>query len=735
MDLGAQNQAPLMKNAAQFSVSAHGACGRCTMRRRAVGPLLPTLVRLLLLQLVCGSGGGGGGSSAPAAPRTLCVCGPENDLYRLLQPPPQRYASVASALAARPGRGDALLVLADGYPTMPTAISPAQYAAIAAAGARVFVEFPAALPARSALNLSGSTPQPLDEACGISAGAGHNGGAGLGSSSISRVVIATNATRGHGLAPMRILGIHGSVVMPTTLGARQSCLPWPAGKRRAMNASVRVVLPTHLSALCARPTEQPPSHVEYAGVVCGADGAILWQNFSVKDVRSGLKTTQCSFTCAASPEFCGPECGGASPKVPTLPSHLCPAASNNGSGAGEAAPVIAVAARVAGYDTALFGLPADGIAAILFEATDSALVATTSFSNVLQGRYGPTEAWDSLLAFILSWVGSTLTLSPLMPLVRPTYTRNETLSLVAAERKALAGAVTHLCDMSGLLYSSLSGTQAADLDRQCPVSTAPPAGSATACINEGFSSVIDWRGNQPERNNTVSRRTDGDAYAALGIAMAGVVEQNQTRIEIGAAMIEYIFFWSGCQQRLEAGSSGAEAADASKGLVAWFPVPNDGAALYYAQVDAAVFISGVALAGLLPRERQERWAEPLLHQAFGNLRTTGLQGFRPSSTNQRTMRARGWRSYFNSSMAANCGRDCTVGMQSWMWYTYLWAGHHTGISLFGERVYEATRQEMALWYQGRWQCITTMSQQLVRHVQLVLCIIATSAFPVASVFD
>jgi hypothetical protein len=65
------------------------------MRRRAVGPLLPTLVRLLLLQLVCGSGGGGGGSSAPAAPRTLCVCGPENDLYRLLQPPPQRYASVA----------------------------------------------------------------------------------------------------------------------------------------------------------------------------------------------------------------------------------------------------------------------------------------------------------------------------------------------------------------------------------------------------------------------------------------------------------------------------------------------------------------------------------------------------------------------------------------------------------------------------------------------------------------
>ena len=429
-----------------------------------------------------------------AAPSTLCVCGPNNDLFRLLRPPPRRYASVAAALAASPGRGDALLVLADGYPTTPAAISPAQYAAVAAAGARIFVEFPAALPAGSALNLSSSTPQPLDQACGIGAGAGHNGGGGLGSSSIARIVIATNATTAHGLAPMRILGIHGSVAMPTTLSAAQSCLPWPAGKRRAMNASVQVVLPTHLSALCARPTEQPPSHVEYTGVVCGADGAILWHNFTVRDVRSVLKAKQCSFTCAASPEFCG-ACGGKSPKVPTLPSHLCPA-SNSGGGAGAAAPVIAVAARVAGYDTAVFGLPADGVAAILFEArADSVLVATTSFSNVLQGRYGPVRAWGSLLAFVLSWVGSTHTLAPLVPLVRPVHARNESLpSAVVAERKTLAAAVTHLCDMSGLLYSSLSGTQRVDLDRQCPVSTVPPAGNATACINEGFSSVIDWRG-------------------------------------------------------------------------------------------------------------------------------------------------------------------------------------------------------------------------------------------------
>eukprot|EP01043_Picozoa_sp_COSAG02_P068766 COSAG02_NODE_11538_length_1703_cov_1.430798_1_plen_459_part_01 len=389
-----------------------------------------------------------------AASRTLCVCQPRNDFFRLLRPPPDLYHNISAALASQPKPGDALLVLADGYPTQPTIISPVQYAAIAAAGVRVFVEFPAALPASSALNLSSSMPQALDQACGISAEPSHNGGVGLGSSSISRVVIATNATMGHGLAPMRILGIHGSVVMPTTLGTVQSCLPWPADKPRTVNTSVQVVLPTHLSALCARPTEQPPSHVEYVGMVCCTAVAIMWHKFIVNDVRPGAKSKPRSFTCAASPEFCG-QCGGKSPKVPNLPSHLC-SASNNGSRAGTTTPVIAVAARVAGYDHAVFGLPADGVAAILFEATDSALIATTSFSNVLQGRYGPVRAWGSLLRFVLAWIGSTLTLSPLVPRVRPAYSQHEALtSLVAAERKALEGAVAHLVDTSGLLYSSL----------------------------------------------------------------------------------------------------------------------------------------------------------------------------------------------------------------------------------------------------------------------------------------
>ena len=48
------------------------------------------------------------------------------------------------------------------------------------------------------------------------------------------------------------------------------------------------------------------------------------------------------------------------------------------------------------------------------------------------------------------------------------------------------------------------------------------------------------------------------------------------------------------------------------------------AALYYPSIDGAVFLSSIALAGLLPREQQQRWAEPLLPRM---LNTRGVSSF------------------------------------------------------------------------------------------------------------
>ena len=408
-----------------------------------------------------------------AAPQTLCVTkNPSNDLCAsLLKPPPTRHATVAAALASGPTRGDALLILADGYPSTPTAVSEAQYAAFASIGLKVFVEFPAALPPNSSLAAASPTPVALDAACAIAP-------ARTSAQTISRVVITSNATK---LPRLQILGIHGSVAIPVHAPPPPApCLVWTGS--RAVGASVSVTLPTHCKALCARRPGQPPSHVRYDGQICSAGGGILWKNFSVADIRAGINASRCVFTCAASKDFCSRTCGGsgsaACDMIPLLPARLCQTADT--AAAGQGAAVFAVAARVAGVDTAVFGLPRNNseVAVVLFAATADVLVATTSFSNVLRGRYAPVSEWRTLLSFVMAWLGSGLAVGPLVPRVRPAYAKGAKLP-PDAELSSIRAAVAHLVDDSGLLYSSLSGTSISALHRVCPVGVQMPGNEST----------------------------------------------------------------------------------------------------------------------------------------------------------------------------------------------------------------------------------------------------------------
>src|SRR5581483_8413601 len=65
-----------------------------------------------------------------------------------------------------------------------------------------------------------------------------------------------------------------------------------------------------------------------------------------------------------------------------------------------------VIARVAGFDKAVYGLPAEGVFPILFDHPDgSVLVATTQLSRFLESRDGPADAWPPIWNRIFQWVG------------------------------------------------------------------------------------------------------------------------------------------------------------------------------------------------------------------------------------------------------------------------------------------------------------------------------------------
>ncbi len=88
-----------------------------------------------------------------------------------------------------------------------------------------------------------------------------------------------------------------------------------------------------------------------------------------------------------------------------------------------------VAARVAGFDHAVYGLHEKTLP-ILFEMPDgNVLVATTGLSRFVTGRYSPQDSWRTIWRAILSWVAPQTELPPLKwtPTVRATYARDERL--------------------------------------------------------------------------------------------------------------------------------------------------------------------------------------------------------------------------------------------------------------------------------------------------------------------
>ena len=288
--------------------------------------------------------------------RLLFVCSPANELLasarRAAPTPPrtQRFDRIGQALAAARKGDSALLVLADaGYPTTLTPITAADYAAAARKGLRLFVEFPAALPAAftsSANATVGTEPLPMDRICGVST---------TGGSTATRLVSVSNAT---GLAPMRVFQQNQAVALPVQLaGPGPPPPPAPPGPAPPGPTHAGCACPAgflnHTGGYWANPTPntsstKPPISVAACAAKCTADAACV--AFEVFDPTA---TMQChTFE-------------GAMQKPFTSNSNMCTCVKGSTDGAATASErgaetsVYVVGARVAGYDAAVFGLPPD----------------------------------------------------------------------------------------------------------------------------------------------------------------------------------------------------------------------------------------------------------------------------------------------------------------------------------------------------------------------------------------
>lgn len=374
-----------------------------------------------------------------------------------------------------------------------------------------------------------------------------------------------------------------------------------------------------------------------------------------------------------------------------------------------------VVARVAGFDTACFGLPAESWP-ILLEMPNGPLVATTSLSSFASGRFAPSEAWRRVWGVILGRLlgrgveDGAIDLRWQAP-VRPTFGREEPLP-ADAERTALRRAMAWFSHSRMLVHPDWEArydTEAVKWpDRIGPwPGTGVPAGDGSLGVMEGFNAAVQHDGSQRAR---WWRRNDCNGESAGAFALAGVALRSPRLSHVGGNIGDWLYTRS-----ILSHGKRLDPTNAAYGLIGWNDVTRyygdmDGYGVYYGD-DMARSMLGMMMAG--SALKSSRWDRRLLHNLLACMRFSGTQGFQPDRIDTAPLEANGWRAYHASG-----GVSLSPHYQSYLFACYLWAFRATGFEPFRDQAMRGIRTTMEA-YPDRWAW--TGSMQLERS-RMLLCL-------------
>jgi hypothetical protein len=354
-----------------------------------------------------------------------------------------------------------------------------------------------------------------------------------------------------------------------------------------------------------------------------------------------------------------------------------------------------VSARVAGFDTAVFGLDNTPTAPLLFEMPGApVMVATTKLSQFVTARYAPQDAWQAVWSGIMNWLlpGQELPDLTWTPTVRTTYGPDDELPADVERQAILRG--TEWFHRSKLLLhpdrvAEVNAAMAANsISPRAP--TPPPdapVGDGSLGILEAPLSEIFPDGSQIQ---SVIRRGDCHAEAAMAMALGAQLGAPAENQNIARNLLDFYLFESEARK----GGRG-DPNHGAYGLIAWGIQSGAWLTANYGDDNARLLMGTAATAAVLD---DGRWDEAMMMCLLGNLRTAGQLGFRSDRIDMPELGSQGWRPFFerwNTSYSPH--------MESWLWACYLWAYQRTGFELFYERAATALRMTMAQYPNGlRW---------------------------------
>lgn len=351
--------------------------------------------------------------------------------------------------------------------------------------------------------------------------------------------------------------------------------------------------------------------------------------------------------------------------------------------------LLLVLARVAGFDSAVYGLP-DKTYPLLVERPDHLFEAAAPLSNFRRGRFAPAQDWVALWERLLSLLGPDAPEVHLnvLPAVRPTYAQTDRLPKDVERRALRRGAEWYR--KSGLL---LAPEHVAEIETalRAGKSSLPPAhnrtmGDGSHGILEGFSSTVRADGSQ---DHLIALRADCCAEAAMVFALDGDLNRRGDSSRIARSLLQYVY------SKMQSGGRG-DPRHPAFGLIAWGAVAPAWEVANYGDDNARTILASLVAASAT---NSAEWDKVLLRALLANLRTTGTLGFRGDRIDIPALEKNGWRHYHDAPTV-----NYSPHFEAYLWACYLWAYQRTRYAPFLERARTAIRMTMEAYPAGwRWK--------------------------------
>lgn len=355
-----------------------------------------------------------------------------------------------------------------------------------------------------------------------------------------------------------------------------------------------------------------------------------------------------------------------------------------------------VAARVAGFDSAVYGLP-EAQSPILFEMPDRRLlVSTTKLSHFVTGRYAPYESWQDIIGGILGWLSpdAEIPTPQWEPTVRASYSRNAELP-EDFELRALRRGIQWYKNAKMIVHSSFQD-QVKGKERVSALAAETPVGDGTLGSMEAVVSVIGQDGTQQLSS---VQRGDCICETAMALAFSGQVFESKADTAIACNLLDYYLLKSDARKRER-----ADPKHGAYGLIAWGITTPAWYKANYGDDNARQMMGTLATAAL---SGKDRWDNATMMCLLANLRTTGQLGFRGGRIDVEALKD-GWEQFFHGKRI-----NRHPHYESYLWACYLWAYEQTGDEMFLDRAETAITMTMDEYTDG-WSWTNGLAQEKAR---------------------